>query len=57
MRVRSWVSAMCMAMDPPKRRECIPESSGENTSLAAPNLMILARRTMVVSKELTEWIP
>ena len=47
MRVRSGKFAMCMAMALPERRECVPASSGENPSLAAPTRLQFALRTVM----------
>ena len=43
MRVQSGIPAVCMAMAPPERRECVPTSSGENPGLAAPTLMVVRK--------------
>ena len=57
MRVRSGVFAMCMAMAPPERRECVPTSSGANPSLAAPTILHSALRTVMMMEALTRRIP
>ena len=57
MRVRSGTFAMCMAMAPPERRECVLTSSGANPSLAAPTCLHSALRTVMTMGALTERIP
>ena len=57
MMVQSETSARCMAMAPPERRECVPASYGAKSSLAAPNQMVSARRTAMMSEALTKWSP
>ena len=47
---------MCIAMAPLGQRECVPESSRENLSLAAPNQQVLALRTVMIYEALTERI-
>ena len=49
-RVQSGTSAMCMATDPPERRECVPMYSGAYPILAAPTIMVSAQRTAMMSK-------
>ena len=55
--VRSGTSEICMAMDPLEWRDCVPASSGENPSLAAPTRMVLSQWTTMISKVPTEQSP
>ena len=57
MRVRSGTPTVCMAMALPEERECVPTSSGENPSLAAPTRFHSALITEMTSEALTERRP
>ena len=57
MRVRSGTPAMCMAMTPPERRECVPTSFGANTSMAAPTQRVSDLRTEMMFEALNERSP
>ena len=57
MRVRSGTPAMCMSMDLPERRECDPESSWTNPSLATPTRWVLALMTEMMFEALTDRRP
>ena len=57
MRVRSGTFAMCMAMAPPERRECVPTSSGENPSLDVHTHFHSALRKVMTMEALTERRP
>ena len=57
MRVWSGTPAMCMAMAPPEHRKCIPTSSGENPSLAAPTRLHSALMAEMMFEVLTEQRP
>ena len=48
----NWDPLMCMAMAPPKGRECSITPSRANSSLAAPTLMVSACRTAMMSEVL-----
>ena len=57
MSVQSSTSAMCMAMDLPDQRECVPKSSGAKPSLAAPTRLHSALMTAMMLEALTEQRP
>ena len=57
MRVRSGKFAMCVAMAPLERRECVPASSGANLSLAVPTRLHPDLRTVIMIEALTERRP
>ena len=56
-RVRSGMFAVCMAMDMPYQRECVPASSGENPSLFVPTRLHSSLRTMIMMEALAKQIP
>ena len=56
-RVWSGTFAMCMAMAPPERRECVLTSSRANLSLDVPTCLHFALRTMMTMEALTERRP
>ena len=57
MRVQSGTFAMCMAMAPPERRECVPTSSWSNLSLDAPTRLHSTLRRVITMEALTERRP
>ena len=56
-RVRYGNPAMCTAIAPPERRECLPTYSEANPSLAAPTRQVLAMMTEILFEALTERSP
>ena len=57
MRVLFGTPAMCIAMDPPERRECVVTSSGANPSIAVPTCWVSSLVTDMILEVLTEWRP
>ena len=57
MRVRYGTPAMCVAMAPPERRECVLKSSGANPILAAPTRLHSALMTEMMFEVLTKQRP
>ena len=57
MRVQSGMLAMCMAMAPPERRECVSTSSGVYLSLAAPTCFHFDLMTAMLLEALIERRP
>ena len=57
MRVQYGTSAMCMAMNPPDQRECVPTSSGEIMSMAVPTRQVSALMTEMMFEALTKRSP
>ena len=57
MRVPSGTPAMCMAMAPQERIDCVPTSYGVNLSLATPNRQVSALKTEVIFEALTKQNP
>ena len=57
MMVRSGTPVVCMAMAPSERRESIPTSSWENTSLDAPTCVVSALMMVIILEALTEQSP
>ena len=55
MRILSGIPVMCMAMDPTEQIECVPTSSRENPSLAAPTRWASSLMTEMVFEVMTEW--
>ena len=57
MRVWYGTPAMCVAMSPPERKECVPASSGANLSLATTTCLHSALMTEMMFEVLTEQRP